>query len=191
MKRSARRGRAGRAGGGDARRGRAGGRRLAGASPPPALHLSLPPPPPPRSLAPSVAPHRPRAGWRPGWPRPELLTWQRRRNSRLGRLYRRRRRRRKKRRRRHSGIQTPLAGPGTGVGEGAGRVGEGGRAEQTLRYRQGQQRRRRLHRRRRHHTNKDADWAAAKRLDSALTTRHDAHWRTLAGYPPSSSCSYQ
>lgn len=66
MKGSARRGRAGRAGGGDARRGRAGGRRLAGASPPPALHLSPPPPPPSRSLAPSVAPHRPRAGWRAG-----------------------------------------------------------------------------------------------------------------------------
>lgn len=165
---------------GDARRGRAGGRRLAGASPPPPLHLSLPPPPPPPpppSLPPFLPPHRPRAGGRPGWPRPELLTWRWRCNSQLARLFRRRRRRRKRKRRRHSGFRTLLTGRRTEVGEGGG-PDRGGRAEQTLRYRRGQRRRRRLHRRRRHHTNKDADWAAAKRLGSAFPTRHDAHWAT-------------
>ena len=64
----------------------------------------------------------------------------------------------------------------SGGGERWGRAGPGGRAEQTLRYRRGQRRRRRRLHRRRHHTNKDADWAAAKRLGSAFSTRHDAHW---------------
>lgn len=71
--------------------------------------------------------HRPRAGERPGWPRPELLTWRWRCNSQLARLLRRRRRRKRKRRW-HSGFRTPMTGPGVGVRDGGGPDRAGGRS---------------------------------------------------------------
>lgn len=71
---------------------------------------------------------------------------------------------------------------GRGGGRGAGRTGAGGRSRHCGTDGGQRRRRRRLHRRR-HHTNKDADWAAAKRLDSTFPTRHDAHWATSAGLP--------